>query len=175
MAKDQEITAIGYFGRPFGIAGFIRIFSSIPLPNNLFELNPFFFRKEKHSPWNPLPIMEFKYHGKETMIKMANHSAREDLSLFTNHELGILRSKLPKLNIGEYYWSELIGLVVINTVGEKLGTVAKLMATGANDVLVLTDGNHKHLLPYISSVILKIDGEQKTILVDWETDYFQTP
>ena len=53
-------------------------------------------------------------------------------------QIAIPRSQLPVLsNSGKdgYYWSDLIGLEVINLQGEALGKVTGLLETGANDVL----------------------------------------
>jgi 16S rRNA processing protein RimM len=55
--------------------------------------------------------------------------------------------------------------------------VAKLLETGANDVLVVepckgsVDGRER-LIPYLPErVVLKVSREDKCITVDWEPDY----
>ena len=47
-----------------------------------------------------------------------------------------------------YYWSDLIGLQVRNQDGTALGLVDDLIATGANDVLVIR-GDRRRLVPFV--------------------------
>ena len=60
------------------------------------------------------------------------------------------------------------GLSVINDQSEILGTVSKLMETGANDVMVV-EGNKQILIPFVMNrVIKKVDLKSGHIVVDWE-------
>ena len=71
----------------------------------------------------------------------------------------------------------MIGLTVDNTDGETLGTVARLVETGANDVLVVEPINEsiddlQRLIPYVEpQFVLKVDLETRSILVNWSKDY----
>jgi 16S rRNA processing protein RimM len=92
-------------------------------------------------------------------------------------QVGIPRSQLPVLSEnGElgYYWSDLIGLEVVNLLGEELGVVAGLLETGANDVLQVQDskeGGSERLVPFISEIIVKVDLKARRMTVDWGMDY----
>ena len=44
----------------------------------------------------------------------------EDASLYVNCEIATLRQQLPKLPAGEYYWTDLEGLNVVNKDGIEL-------------------------------------------------------
>ena len=80
------------------------------------------------------------------------------------------REALPEAAENEYYWSDLIGLEVVNVQGEVLGKVTDLLETGANDVLVV-EGERERLLPFTAQVILKVDLAAGRINVDWGADY----
>lgn len=170
MEKNHEIIAIGRFGRSFGVDGWIKVLSQLVSERDFANFSQIFARAKKLDPWHPLSVINSKQHGTDLLIKIANYDTKENVSLLANHTIGIIRTELPKLAEGTYYWSELIGLTVVNTKREKLGTVQQLMATGANDILVLT-GERRRLIPYISQVIVKIDHREKIIYVDWEADY----
>jgi 16S rRNA processing protein RimM len=50
-----------------------------------------------------------------------------------------------------------------------LGRVAYLLATGANDVLVVQEGDREILVPFVTDkVILDVDWTKRVINVDWE-------
>ena len=76
---------------------------------------------------------------------------------------------------GDYYWSDLQGKTVVNTLGVEYGRVSQLMETGANDVLVVTPENEPNkadiLIPYIDDVIVDVDLQNNVIRVDWDLDY----
>ena len=87
----------------------------------------------------------------------------------TNTIIAMHSSMLPPLQQDEYYWSDLIGLTIIDQHGQSLGTVSYLMATGANDVLIVQHGTKEYAIPYLpQEVITSIDLAQHVIYVNWE-------
>jgi 16S rRNA processing protein RimM len=65
----------------------------------------------------------------------------------------------------EYFYFQLIGLPVYDEAGDRLGELAEILETGANDVYVIRGGpGGELLLPAIKSVILRIDLEQSRII-----------
>ena len=65
---------------------------------------------------------------------------------------------------------DLEGLEVVQRDGSVVGTVAYVMETGANDVLV-TKGERERLIPFIvDEVILDVDLAKGVISIDWEWD-----
>jgi 16S rRNA processing protein RimM len=93
-------------------------------------------------------------------------SARELIGI----EIAIRPEQLGKLHDGEYYWHQLEGLTVVNVAGDNLGTVERLMETGANDVLVVR-GEKERLIPYTPTTIAEVDLSTGQIKVEWELDY----
>jgi 16S rRNA processing protein RimM len=97
--------------------------------------------------------------------------------------IAVPRSSLPQQTGDEYYWSDLIGLAVVNETGVQLGTVAKLLETGANQVLSVTPvlsetqvltgigKGGEILIPFVSTAIKQVDLKSKVIRVDWALDY----
>ena len=72
--------------------------------------------------------------------------------MFVGADIEVAVSRLPRLKPGEYYWSQLEGLKVINLAGQELGVVSYLFETGANDVLVVA-GERERLIPYTHTVV----------------------
>ena len=89
------------------------------------------------------------------------------------NQLVYIRSdQLPPLPEGEYYYSQLLGLSVLNEDGEALGILEEILETGANDVyLVRLKEGGELLLPAIDPVIRSVDLERKEIHVrapEWD-------
>ena len=87
----------------------------------------------------------------------------------------VKQSDLPSLPEGEFYWQQLIGLSVSNESG-LIGEILSILETGANDVLVCKnaeEGGADVLIPYIDEVVLEVDLEQGSMLVDWDKSYLE--
>ena len=68
----------------------------------------------------------------------------------------------------------MVGVGVVNVLGEELGVVTGLLETGANDVLQVRnpkEGGAERLIPFIPEVILKVDLKAMRVTVDWGLDY----
>lgn len=86
--------------------------------------------------------------------------------------IAVDRDDMPKLPSGQYYWSDLIGLQVVNDEGVALGQVSDLTSNGAQDVLVITDGEVERLIPFVHGPIVReVDMEARRIVCDWQPDW----
>jgi 16S rRNA processing protein RimM len=85
--------------------------------------------------------------------------------------IAIPRSSLPKAGDDEYYWSDLIGLNVVNLQGESLGKVDNLLDMGANDVMCVRNDKGEILIPFLAHVVQQVSLDEKLIRVDWQADY----
>jgi 16S rRNA processing protein RimM len=69
-------------------------------------------------------------------------------------------------NSDTYYDFELVGLEARSTSGASLGTVTEVIATGANDVIVIASGRGELLVPAIPGAVLEIDAGAGRVVVD---------
>ncbi len=81
------------------------------------------------------------------------------------------RSSLPKEAENEYYWSDLIGMTVVNLEGQQLGKVDNLLDMGANDILCVQGEAGEILIPFLAHVVQQVSLDEKLIRVDWQADY----
>jgi 16S rRNA processing protein RimM len=70
--------------------------------------------------------------------------------------------KLPR---GRYYWHQIVGLRVVTTDGEEIGTVAEILETGANDVYVVKGNGGERLIPAVKQFVKEIAPERGEIVV----------
>lgn len=159
---------IASFGKPFGVWGWIKVNSYLDPKTSILEVKPWLVLEDDIL--QEITIAEARKHADSIVVKLPRHNSPEAVSKLTNTKIFTWRKDMPKLSQDEYYWSELIGLKVVNLENIELGTVQDLMSTapGVNDVLIVMDGEHKRLIPYISNVIKQVDINSKTIYVDWD-------
>jgi 16S rRNA processing protein RimM len=109
--------------------------------------------------------------GKNIVARLDGIDQREQAIELIGSKIYILPGQLPKLDEGDYYWSDLIGLAVESLQAEPLGTIETMMETGANDVMVL-NGDRQRLIPFvIDDVVREVDLANKRVIVDWKPDY----
>lgn len=166
--QDDKVI-IGRLGAAFGVRGWLKVNSFTEPFDNILSYQPWLIRRKGQ--WQTVGIEDIEIHGKSIVVKLQGCDDREKAKLFTNAEIAIEKTQLPALEKDEYYWTDLIGLRVTNKENIDLGIVESLMATGANDVLVVVKNKQQRLIPYIKQVILKINLEQRKLLVDWDKDF----
>jgi len=109
--------------------------------------------------------------GKGIVATLPEVASREDAAALVGSEIWVRRSALPKSKHGEYYWADLEGLEVVTVEGAMLGKVSHLVATGANDVLVVA-GERERLIPFVlDDYVKKVDFDTRRITVDWDPDF----
>ncbi len=108
-----------------------------------------------------------RWHKKTILLTLAGITTREEAEALRGEEITADPRRLPALPAGEYYWFEVLGLPVL-TGPERtpVGTLTQIIATGAHDVYVVSDGSREHLIPAVDGAIVEIDVERGWILVD---------
>ncbi|MDP3561091.1 MAG: ribosome maturation factor RimM [Legionellaceae bacterium] len=169
MDKNNDWIVVGRFGRPQGLKGFIRVISFTEPQPNIMEYNPLYINVKGE--WEPLRLTGLEEHTKFILVQVDGYQQREQIASLTNKDIAIRREQLPDLPPHEFYWHELTGMKVVTLEGHCLGRVTDIIATGSNDVLVVT-GEKRHLIPYLlDDFVVKIDKDQQTITVDWDADF----
>lgn len=171
--SDSAWIVVGRVGAPYGVKGWNKVQSFTEIPANILDYTPWYLRPEKaaDTAWREAPLDEAREHGKGVVAKFSRCTDRDAAALLRGHEIAVRREQLPAVEDGEYYWVDLVGLRVENLAGVDLGRVEEMMATGANDVLVVR-GERKRLIPFVTGHIVKdVDLTTGVIRVDWEADY----
>jgi 16S rRNA processing protein RimM len=160
---------VGRFGKAHGIKGAITIQSFTEPADNILQYRPWFIKRG--NVWEEVRVDNVEQLGKQLIAWLDQVTDRDQASALTNLEIAVSESVLPKLPEGEYYWQQLIGLSVTNLNKVFLGTVTEIIATGANDVIVI-EGERRHLVPFlVGRYIQSIDLESREMIVDWDETF----
>lgn len=123
-------------------------------------------------PWREIRLNGLKTHGDGIVVAFDGVADRSDAEALKGQFVAVAREQLPETGDDEYYWADLVGLEVFNEADERLGVVAGLIETGANDVLrVLADDGVERLLPFVDAVVLAVDLAERRIRVAWGSDW----
>jgi len=123
-------------------------------------------------PWREVGLKGLKAHGDGIVVLLDEVPDRTAAEALKGTLVGAPRDMLPPPADDEFYWGDLVGLVVVNEADETLGTVAGLIETGANDVLrVVAEDGTERLLPFVEAVVLTVEKEAGRIRVAWGSDW----
>jgi len=159
---------LGRIAGVFGVKGWVKVYSHTEPREAILGYREWLLKRGDS--WQPVAVEDSKLHGKSVIAKLTDVEDREAAAELLDVEIAVSREDLPKTEAGEFYWADLEGLQVVHRDGRSLGKVLYVMATGANDVLVV-DGNGESLIPFVmGEVILDVDLDRGRISVDWEWD-----
>lgn len=190
MTGKSPLSTVGRIGSVYGVKGWVKIHSFTSPTERLLDYQPWLL-KTRHG-IKEVEVLDSKIQGDGIIALFAGYENREIAKTLATIEIAVDSALFPPLATGEYYWHQLEGLNVISVFdgGEhELGQVLKLMETGANDVLVVTQTKQakdsissdkqqnlkvekrERLIPYIDAVVISVDLDKQQIIVDWDPDF----
>lgn len=168
MADKNSLICVGHILGAQGIQGWVRVFSNTSPRENIVGYSPWLI--EQAGELKPVEVRG-RLQGKRVLAKLDGIDDRTRAEGLAGCELYIDPDQLPRLEAGDYYWSDLIGLKVETLAAEPLGVVEAMMETGADDVMVL-QGERERLIPFVmDKIVTEVDLENRRMVVDWSPEY----
>jgi 16S rRNA processing protein RimM len=169
VSAREKWVILGRVSGVFGVKGWLKVLSYTEPRDNIVGFAAWTLRMNgvDHS----FEVEDGHSHAGSVVAKLHGIDDRERAREWVGADIVVARERLPALEEGELYWTDLEGLEVRTTTGIVLGKVDHLLATGGNDVLVL-DGVPPRLIPFVvGAVVREVDLEAGHIVVDWSPDY----
>lgn len=173
-AMTDNLVKIATLKKPYGIKGWLWVFSETSERSDIFAMPS--WQMKTATGFKPLTVLEWREQGSGLVARFKEIADRNVAETMNGTTIWVSRDNFPILDEDEYYWSDLIGLAVINEQQECLGVIKTLFETGANDVIVVSPtkdsiDNEERLIPWHSDIVLTIDLDGKKMTVAWEKDY----
>jgi 16S rRNA processing protein RimM len=170
----DDYLVIGKIFSVHGVRGEVKVYSFTDPIDNLLDYTSWTLRRNGEV--RQVELASGRLQNKVLVAKLKGLNDREEARLLAGFEICVLRSLLPDLTDGEYYWYQLEGLKVIDQLGQLLGTVHHLLETGANDVMVVKActgslDDRERLLPYTEQCVLAVDLAAGEMRVEWDADF----
>ena len=163
---------MGRVASAHGLRGWVKIQPFTEYLDSLLDYRAWWIGHEQ-GPWREVEVGQCEVHGKTLVAQLPDCPDRTAAEKLKGLLIAVPRNSLPKQEEGEYYWSDLIGLAVVNEAGARLGTVTNLLETGANEVLSVQGDSGEILIPFVASAIKQVDLKNRTIRVDWSAEYLR--
>lgn len=162
-----EYLNVGKIVNTHGIRGEVRVISQTDFPEERYKKGAkLTLFKEGKNPIE-LTVTNHRKHKNFDLLTFEGYPNINDVEPFRDGILKVSEEDLTDLEENEFYYYEIIGLPVFDENGILLGTIKEIIQTGANDVWVIQRKGKKDLLiPYIESVVKKVDLDSEEIHVE---------
>jgi len=177
-AQPADLVQVGYVSGPYGVTGSIRVTPFSTDADALMNVKTWWLSKPA---MQSVQVRTAKIHGGDVVAQLVGVVGRDASEALKGAAVSIPRSEFPQLAEDEFYWSDLIGLNVVNLQGEALGVVNDMMDNGVQSILRITpvavegqpadDKVAERLVPYVDQYVKSVDLAGKTITLDWGLDY----
>lgn len=164
MSSVEEIN-VGLILGPFGIKGELKVMPLVDDANKLSELKEVLIGKENEES-QMYEITRIRVHKTVVIMKIKGVGSREDSVNFKNAYLRIPRDQLKELGEDQFYFMDLQGIEVFTIDGVKLGILADIIETPANDIYLIEGEDRKYLIPAVKDIIKKVDIENKKMEIE---------
>ena len=167
---DTAAVVVGRVQGAHGVNGWVRLVSYTDPSDNLLAYRSDWLLQGPDG-WHSVACSAARPQGKNYVALFTDSKDRDSAQALQGLEIAVPASALPAPAADEYYWRELIGMTVVDLRGAQLGCVVELMATGANDVLVVaTEAGVRQLIPFSRQHVSQVDVQARQLTVDWDPD-----
>ena len=168
----QGMIVLGRIAGPYGLHGWVKLNAYGDDFDALGTMPQWWLATaDEGEVWTPYALQDLKSHGKGWIVKFVGVDDRNASEAIDGRYIAAPRDALPKTAANEFYWADLVGLMVVNLKDEELGVVAGLFENGAHPVMRVVEGEVERLLPFVDQVVQQVDLAQGRIRVEWELDW----
>ncbi len=157
---------VGVIASTHGLHGEVNVFPTTEDPERFKKLKKVILHTQRGEELL-LDVVSARFFKKFVIVKFKQFNDINEVEKFRGCELTIDRADAIKLNPGEYYCADLIGLSIVDEDGNELGVLSEILQTGANDVYEMTkkDSDEKVYIPAIKDCVREIDVDSGKIVI----------
>ena len=177
-ARPADAVEVGRIIGAWGVKGGIKVKPFAADPQALFSSRRWFLSPSISKPGHKVPavlrVTAAREQGDAVVATVQDVHDRDAAQALAGAGVFVSRASFPTPSDGEFYWVDLIGLVVRNREAQELGTVVGLIETGPHCVLRIQPQDAEAdevLIPFVDAYVDQVDMAARTIVVDWQTDF----
>ncbi len=167
----MTLISLGVVARPFGIKGEIRVKPHNPYTSWFDNAEGVWIKRDEGGEPAYFSVKGARRHKGFILLALDGVQDREGAEELKGAEVVAPESELPRPGEDEYYWYQLIGLLVESEdreIGRVKGLSETAPALDGNDVLLVQGEAGEFMVPFTTDAVTKIDLSQKRIAVNPE-------
>ena len=164
MRKD-ECFYLGKIAKKFSFKGEVLIYLDTDEPGEYQDMESIFVEINKNLV--PYFIENSSIHKNDFLrVQFEDVKNEEEADYLLGSEVYLPLTMLPKLEGNKFYYHEVIGFEIEDKTLGVFGKIVSVNDTAAQPLFEVLNGNVEMLIPMIDQFLLKIDRDNKIVLMD---------
>ena len=163
--RKEDCFYLGKIAKKFSFKGEVLIYLDTDEPELYENMESVFVEYNKNLV--PFFIENSSFHKNDFLrVKFEDVDNEAEADAILNHEVYLPVSMLPKLEGNKFYFHEVIGFEIED---KRLGIFGKIVSindSSAQPLFEVINGNVEILVPMIDQFLVKIDRENKKVIMD---------
>jgi 16S rRNA processing protein RimM len=155
---------VGQVGRAHGIRGEVSIALRTDEPDSRFAVGARLRADRGPQEW--LTVAAVRPHRDRLLVRFTEIADRTAAEGLRGALLSVDASSVEQSDPEEFHDHQLIGLQVVTTSGETVGTVAAVQHLPLQDLLVVAGPDAERLVPFVAALVPDVDLVAGTLTVD---------
>ncbi|WP_029891468.1 ribosome maturation factor RimM [Polycyclovorans algicola] len=170
----MERITLGHVSGVYGIKGWLRITPQTRPAERILEYRRWWIGDEQGFMSR---VVSHRMQGNGLVVELLGRDEepitdRAIAQTMIGKSISVLRSEMPPLAEGEYYWVDLLGLKVLDEALEPLGVVTDVFSNGAQDVLTVSGEDKTHLIPFVvGPIVVSVSMADRQIVCRWSREW----
>ena len=160
----EDYFYIGKITKRFGIRGELVVYLDTDEPEKYHQLESVFFDINGE----PIPffVKEIKIKAKDQLIVFFQDIDNKTAAHYMNTDLYLPISSLPVLEGNKFYYHEIKGFSVIDTVHGHIGVCENVLDSSPQAVMQIAHPKGEILVPLVDNFIKNVNREARTIEIE---------
>ena len=169
----DDLVTVGKIGSTFGVKGWVHVRSYTEPRDNILSYRPWLLQELNGNAevgWREIGSLETRMHTAGIVARLNSCDDRELAFCYRGRLVAVRREMFPETGTNEFYWLDLLGLLVVNEHKVKLGRVVEIIETGANSVLKVKNKQRCLLIPFVRHYVVEVKRGER-IAVCWDPSW----
>lgn len=163
MNKDS-CYLLGYIVRTHGLKGELSLFFDVDYPEDYEDLDSVFV--EVKGQLIPYIVSDIKILQKgKVIVKLETIDTIDAAQSLVGASLYLPEDVLDDLEEGEFYYHQITGYTIVDSVLGKLGTVRTVYTPNAQDLIAMDYEGYEVLIPVVDEIVGEANHKEKEIYV----------
>ena len=156
--------AIGRIVGTSGVKGLIKATAYSGIPERFLQLKSIYVLSNEG--YRGFVVNTVAIKQDHVLLQLKGINTREAAKQLVGREIFVPEEQRIEPPPGYYFLDDIVGLVVFDTAGNKIGTVTDVIAHAANEVYVVREGEREVLIPAVRQFVKEVNIPEGRMVVE---------